>query len=345
MLIHCPQCNAGYEFPVEQLPPDGLRAKCARCSFVMLIKAGEGAIDPDTGLAQVPFKRRPGGSEVTTEVGQREEKAVDAGPKVVIDMGQLSDTPAAEGEAEDDGLPPPIDLASFAPLAAKPVLAESPSRPVANLPPPAHIDPSEIREVRPPGMGRLVLIVMLLGASLFALFVAARNDWQIDWADPMASVSKAFDVKERPRVPSKTPTSTPVVEVDEMKGQLELRELTVQHRRGYALVQGTLVNASNRVQRGIGFEIGLTRGPGKPPLKARTVACCDRFTAAEADGVAKKADHPHFSESLNRASALRLMPNEVRPFSVIMRNAPGRARHATGRVKFAEVESPGAARP
>ncbi len=44
MLVKCERCGAGYDFPVDQLPPDGLRAKCAACGHVMWIR-GAGAGD------------------------------------------------------------------------------------------------------------------------------------------------------------------------------------------------------------------------------------------------------------------------------------------------------------
>jgi predicted Zn finger-like uncharacterized protein len=347
MLIHCPQCNAGYEFPPEQLPPDGLRAKCARCGFVMLIRPDIGAIDPSTGLSQVPFKRRPGGSEVSRKIERTAEREIDEGPKVVIDMGQLADAPVVDEDPAEADLPPPIDLAAFAPLSATSSLPPSKKieRRAPNLPAPEPIDPSEIHEVRPPGMWRLVLGVIFGLGGLFVLFVAARNDWNPPWDDPVAAVEQAFEVKERPRARTATTSPAAVVQVDAMKGNLDIRTLIVEKRGRYTLVQGTLVNASNRAQRAIGLDISLSEGPGKPPLKARTVACCDRFSAKEADLIAKNANHPHFSDKFNAGASIRLLPNEQRPFSVVFRRAPGRAMHAEGRIKFSEVEAPTAPQP
>lgn len=56
MIVKCAKCQAGYEFPVEQLPSDGLRAKCASCKHVMWIRAdGTDGAPVDSGAW-----RRPG---------------------------------------------------------------------------------------------------------------------------------------------------------------------------------------------------------------------------------------------------------------------------------------------
>ena len=47
MLVKCERCGAGYDFPVDQLPPDGLRAKCAACGHVMWIRGEPGGDESD----------------------------------------------------------------------------------------------------------------------------------------------------------------------------------------------------------------------------------------------------------------------------------------------------------
>ncbi len=49
MLIDCPQCQARYDFPAEELPGEGLRAKCATCGFVMLVTPEGVSAHPDAG--------------------------------------------------------------------------------------------------------------------------------------------------------------------------------------------------------------------------------------------------------------------------------------------------------
>ncbi len=340
MLIRCPQCSAGYDFPVEQLPPAGLKAKCARCGFVMLVKPDVGAVDPISGLPEKPFERRAGGEEETVKVAPREEREVDDGPSVVIDIGQLADAP--EPAADE---PPPIDLAAFAPLSAPPpVDTSAPSRPRA----PAHFpgpvqEVADVKEVRPPGMWRLVVLFLALVVGAFVLLVGVRSDWQVDWTDPDALREAAFGVKERTRVePPSTVAS--VVKVEGVRGELQLADLTATRLPGGAAwVQGQIINGSNRRQRGIGLEVRVESADGVA-LKARTVPCCDGFDAETAKAVAGDRAHPHFSTSFNRAAEVRLAPGERRAFSVVVLDVPGRGPiQASGRIKFSEFEAPDAA--
>ncbi|MCA9545887.1 MAG: zinc-ribbon domain-containing protein [Myxococcales bacterium] len=344
MLIRCPQCSAGYEFPVEQLPQAGVKAKCARCGFVMLVRPDVGALDPESGLPQKPFQRREGGEEQTVKVERREEREVEAGPSIVVDMGMLSDKQKADAAADTESAEPaPIDLAAFAPLSAPPPVdvAPRPERP-AHFPGPVQ-DVPDIEEVRPPGMWRAVVVFLALIVGGLVLLVGVRSDWQVEWTNPESLREALFGVRERPRVRT-APSAPPVVEVEKLKGEITLTDLTGSRLPGGAVwVQGQLVNATNRRQKGIGFQVALATAADGPPVKVRTVPCCDHFDDAQAKAVAADPEHEHFSENLNRAAKVVLAPGERRPISVIFRGVAGSGPvFPTGRVKFSEVDTPNA---
>lgn len=358
MLIRCPRCSAGYEFPVEQLPPDGLRAKCARCAFVMLVKPGVGAVDPETGDTRVAFKPRTGGSEVTTVSRPREEKAVEEGPSIVVDIGQLGpepgEPPADAAEADRAGeraSDRPADRAERAAAAFSPLSGHARptpgSVPAVNLAAIAALEaePIDLTDmevvIRPPGMWRLVVAVTLLLVGLFFVFVWARNDWAPVWQDPVGSLKGAFEVKERPRV-VKSDAPRPVIQVDEVRGELQVRGLTArtvgQGRRRAAWVQGVVVNASNRAQKAIGVEVSVAQREGAPPVQSRVVVCCEQLDEAAVEAILAAPDHPHLDERPVWDHAVRLAPGHQRPFSVLVLDH-GTALVPTAHIKFSETES------
>jgi len=352
MLIRCPRCSAGYEFPVEQLPPDGLRAKCARCAFVMLVKPGVGAVDPETGDTRVAFKPRTGGSEVTTVSRPREEKAVEEGPSIVVDIGQLGpESGEGAGEAERPAERPAERAAeraaaAFSPLSGhpRPTPASVPALSLAAIAA-LEAEPIDLTDmevvIRPPGIWRLVVAVILLLVGLFFVFVWARNDWAPIWQDPLASISGAFEVKERPRV-VKSDAPRPVIQVDEVRGELQLRALTArtigQGRRRAAWVEGVVVNASNRAQKAIGIEVSVAQREGAPPVQSRVVVCCESLDEAAAEAILAVPDHPHLDERPVWDHAVRLAPGDERRFSVLVLDH-GTALVPSARIKFSETEA------
>lgn len=348
MLIRCPKCSAGYDFPVEQLPAEGLRAKCARCSFVMLVKPDAGALDPETMQPRVAFKPRAGGEEVTTVSKHREEKAVEAGPSIVVDIGQF-------GPDEDDSAAPAAPAApTVDPKSAFSPLALSAAPPTAN---PAQTqailavldsEPIDLTDmeivVRPPGLWRLAVGLLFVSFAIAFVFVWARNDWGPIWEDPVASAKAAFEVKERV-----TPTSKPApikVEVDEAKGQLVIQDLKTRSvtRGGQQglWVQGIVHNDSNRAHKAISLEISLAESAEGPSVAQRVVPCCELLAEAEILQLPTQPEHAHFSEKTDWEHATRLKPGEEAPFGVMFlgaqKNLTPRAK-----VRFFEMESPSAA--
>jgi predicted Zn finger-like uncharacterized protein len=356
MLIRCPRCSAGYEFPVEQLPPDGLRAKCARCAFVMLVKPTVGAVDPETGDTRVAFKPRGGGSEVTTVSKHREERAIEEGPSIVIDIGQLGpeQKAAAEAAARANGAMPTETPAERTAAAFSPLGTPGARRPTpvpdasTNLAAMAAIEgePIDLTDmeviIKPPNIWRLVVAIIVLLLAGFTVYVWARNDWAPIWEDPVASIKSAFEVKERPRVSKSEPPPRAIVQVDEIQGELKVSGLTAravgQGRHRGVWLQGVVVNASNRAQKAIGVEVSLSPAEGAPPVQTRVVACCAHLDEAGVDAVLADANHPHLDDTPDWSTAARLAPGDQKPFSVIMLDANG-ALVPTGRIKFSETES------
>lgn len=440
MHVKCAQCSAVYDFPVAQLPEAGLRAKCASCGYVMMIKPEAAAPRPSRALsrppaaaadddllvapkrpsdgsltapaasspppdademmvapkrpapglslppgaprapaaaedavvdvksdevvrrraggnpkgiridpgAEAPRGRRAGGAR-TSEVRHSHHREPDPDqPKVIVDIGQLSEAPAA---VPAEASPPPADRAeaAFAPLSTPAALGATHLEEAARVAPTATPEnfradePADVRPIKPPGLGWLAFVFVLVVIGGAFVFVWWRNDWTPIWEDPALAMDVALGRAERPVI---EPPPRPVVETASVQGALEVTdvrmELVPTGRKGHvALVQGRLTNGTNRVQRGITLEAILEDAPKGLPLKTRVAACCDVFDAAQAAEVARTPAHPHFA-NLNRAAASRLMPGESRPFSVILIDLDDeltrRALHPAVKVRFAEAE-------
>ncbi len=137
MLVKCEQCGAGYDFPVEQLPEDGLRAKCAACGHVMWIRkpgheddedaSFDGSIDTPAHAGYSVVHKRP--AEVQAP-GRALVAASEPPPRV---FPPLNDLPA-----DDPDLPAPKPVETIEPR----LRADDPDlpapKPEANpgLPPP-----------------------------------------------------------------------------------------------------------------------------------------------------------------------------------------------------------------
>lgn len=447
MHVKCAQCSAVYDFPVAQLPEAGLRAKCASCGYVMMIKPEE-APRPGRALSQPPAalaaadadllvapkrpsdgsltaprasappaaasaegddmmvapkrpsggltlppgaprapdaaadamvdvrsdevvrrrgggnpkgiridpsadagKPRRGGGARTSEVRNSHHREPDPDqPKVIVDIGQLSESSAPAAVAPEPS-PPPADRAeaAFAPLSTPAAIGTSALEEAARVAPTAAPEsfqadePADVKAIKPPGLGWVAFVFVLLVLGGAFAFVWWRNDWAPIWDDPALALDVALGSGERPVA---APPAQPVVETASVQGQLEITDVRMElvpvgRKDHVALVHGRLTNGTNRVQRGITLEAILEDAPEGLPLKTRVAACCDVFDAAQAAEVARTPAHPHFA-NLNRAAASRLMPGESRPFSIILIDLDDdltqRALHPAVKVRFAEAE-------
>ena len=64
------------------------------------------------------------------------------------------------------------------------------------------LEKDDIVVVRPPGEARFWLFLALLAAVLFLAFVAWRNDWNVDPADPGTAIRIALGLEDR-KVPQR----------------------------------------------------------------------------------------------------------------------------------------------
>ena len=128
MLVKCERCGAGYEFPVDQLPPDGLRAKCAACGHVMYAR-GAGAGD------EADFD----------DVEMSVDISMNAPPQVAPSRVVQPIKPGRIGRAL--GTAPPV---SGPPPAVTPPLGVTPS---AGLPTPPPTKPGAANSTPPPEFG------------------------------------------------------------------------------------------------------------------------------------------------------------------------------------------------
>ncbi len=341
------------------LPPGAPRAPDAAGDAVVDVKSDEVVrrraggnpkgirIDP---AAEAARGRRGGGAR-TSEVRHTHHREPDPDqPKVIVDIGQLSESSAPAAVAPEAS-PPPADRAeaAFAPLSTPAAIGAAVLEEAARVAPTATPDtfqadePADVRAIRPPGLGcfAFVFVALVLGGA-FA-FVWWRNDWAPVWEDPALAMDVALGRAERPVA---APPAQPVVETASVQGRLEMTDVRMElvplgRKDHVALVHGRLTNGTNRVQRGITLEAILEDAPGGLPLKTRVAACCDVFDAAQAAEVARTPAHPHFA-NLNRAAASRLMPGESRAFSIILIDLDDeltqRALHPAVKVRFAEAE-------
>lgn len=345
--------------PGLSLPPGAPRAPDAAGDAVVDVKSDEVVrrraggnpkgirIDP---AAEAPRSRRTGGAR-TSEVRHSNHREPDPDqPKVIVDIGQLSESTAPAAVPAEDSPPPPDRAeAAFAPLSTPAALGATALEEAARVAPTAAPEsfqadePADLKPIRPPGLGWLVFAFVLVVVGGAFAFVWWRNDWAPIWEDPALAMDVVLGRGERPVT---QPPARPVVETASVQGQLEITDVRMElvpvgRKEHVALVHGRLTNGTNRVQRGITLAALLEDAPGGLPLKTRVAACCDVFDAGQAAEVARTPAHPHFA-NLNRAAASRLMPGESRPFSIILidldEELTQRALHPAVKVRFAEAE-------
>lgn len=303
-----------------------------------------------------PEAARSRGESVRAHSTLKEERLLDEGPKVIIDMGQFGDgapppVPApAEPAAEAAPEPPLADTSAFAPLfTPQPSPAPAARHRVRELP--ALDGPAvdvEVRPVKPPSLASLMLFVLVALVGGFTAFVSWRNGWAPVWEDPKAAIAVAFAPARPAPAAEAAPAPPAVVEAEAQTGALQVGTLTLEPvragRRLQAMVlRGEVVNATNRVQKGIGIEASVALEPGVP-LRTRVVPCCDQLPGDEAVAVAQQPQHPHFAPSFDHAAEVRLQPGESRAFTVIFNDLPADAAadelQPVARVKFSEAERP-----
>ena len=356
MIIKCAHCAAAYEFPVKDLPADGMRVKCGSCKHVMLIRLKSKSRRPGRALRQArirnvttlppPVVAQGAGADLSNrrsfskshETPRRAEKTShDGRPSIIIDMGQL-DSP------EKPSAPPPsqVEAKTFSPLAAAPSLGS------ADRAGPSSFDLQgeevEVIAIRPPRMWPLWVAIGVLNIAGFMAYVGWRNNWSPQiFDDPKLAFDIAIGVRERPKPKKRAPV---VIVEAETHGTLKLQDIQLEllsTKRGRAaIISGTVHNDSNRTQKAIGIEVAVINTSDGLPIKIRVVGCCEVFDKKMARKIIRDPKHPHFSTTLNEMSKIKLAPGERRAFTAIVRglNAGVNVKRlaAQAKIKFSEPE-------
>lgn len=366
MLVQCPQCSAAYDFPDDRVTDKGLRAACGRCKLVMVVKPPRG--DDGRAVVEVPpaerkkkVKRpkrrsspapgqqarseRPKRTDSIVSDTTREETAVDdEEPSIVIDMTQLNDAADSLDEPAEPLLDP-IDeearrqaesAAAFAPLSVAPVQLVNPH--YAPPMPTTFDNDDDLPTIRQATGLKMFLVLILLGALGFVVFVAWKNDWGPIWENPKEAVRIALQLE--PEAAAAPVTDAPPIVEEQSKGKLEVEGLGVEWLEKRAvLISGTVNNKSDRIQGAIGLNVTLKQG--QQLLGNRVVPCCEVLAPDAAKQIARDADHAHFDPN-RRTGALRLQPGQTARFTAILRQLPSDADHATAQpvvtIKYAEPE-------
>lgn len=283
--------------------------------------------------------RRPEPSTLGVHVSHREEREVESEPSVVIELGAF----ATDKPVDESAPTAQVRLAQdFSPLATPGLVAAA----ATPAPTPRGAEALVVREelddvevVRPPSIAGLMVFLLLVAVAGFGAFVWVRNDRGPVWEDPGRAIRVAFGVEARAR-PEAPPAPPVATEVAPVQGELRVEGVTLAtiEPRG-ALVTGTLVNATNRVQTAITIEAKLLRD-GVAHAR-RVVACCDALDPAGARDLLSKPDHAHFAEGrFQNLDKVRVSPGERRAFAVVFRELGTTRDFAPeARVNFSEVVS------
>jgi hypothetical protein len=251
----------------------------------------------------------------------RREREVAAEPSVIVDIQALTrdGAVAARAEApvpEDDAIeeaaapvfPDPFDLAVVAPAPAEaaPDLDSSFESPELD----------ELETIRPPGLGRLVLYLVLAAVAGFVVFVLWRNHWRVEGGPP-----QMIEVAFGQRAPAPPTFAAPVEIAQPEAGQPEIRDLHLErvprHPRAVA-VTGELVNTTNTTQSAVQIEASVVKGG--LPRRSRVVACCEDLDREAVLKIVDDPDNPHFAERFSDLEKVRVAPGESRRFTVVFRD-------------------------
>jgi len=294
------------------------------------------------GFRLDPSDRAPLAAEPSVEIAAPTPTPAPAEPSIVVDLDNIGeDRPAAaEVPVEEPA------QAAFAPLSSTPSMprpSKAAMREASTVLVRAQEDvpePGDIRPVRPPSLFRLGLLLVLLAVGGLLAFVSAANDWRPVWEEPELSLRVAFGLAERKAPPR--PRIPDMVEAEPMRGNLEVRDLKVSmvkvgRNSRAAVLQGTLVNGSNRRHARIELEATLSRAPGAMPLKTRRLSCCEALSPEQAEAVARDPKHQHYRRAPGNS---HVDPEQSQPFTVVFRDVDLGEAHAAVAVKYSEQERP-----
>jgi len=327
LQIVCPQCSAQYDFPVEAVPDEGLRAKCAACNFIMQVaRSGEVSEAAHPPAVEAPTPEAPAYSGYLL-VSRKSSSPL---PVDAVAVSISPHTPAAPapvpagsaplGRAQKRPAPPPQagapDVVVRTDGRADRVVVEQP-KVILNLddigtPAPALIERvSSAAEVFAPAP------VDVPDARTFNPFRRAAS-WVMLFGT--LGVAGYFVVLPQlaPPPPPRVAAPAAVVETPLFaRGVLQIEDLRLEWlpKKAGAVVHGTLVNRTGLTQSAIALTASLLKS-GVPKLQ-RVVACCDALTLDAATLIAATPDHAHLAPRLSLSGRPPLADGERRAFSVV----------------------------
>ncbi len=325
LQIVCPQCSAQYDFPVEAVPDEGLRAKCAACNFFMQVaRSGEVSEAAHPPAVEAPTPEAPAYSGYLL-VSRKSSSplpvdAVSISPHTPAAPAPVPAGSAPLGRAQKRPAPPPQagapDVVVRTDGRADRVVVEQP-KVILNLddigtPAPALIERvSSAAEVFAPAP------VDVPDARTFNPFRRAAP-WVMLFGT--LGVAGYFVVLPQlaPPPPPRVAAPAAVVETPLFaRGVLQIEDLRLEWlpKKAGAVVHGTLVNRTGLTQSAIALTASLLKS-GVPKLQ-RVVACCDALTLDAATLIAATPDHAHLAPRLSLSGRPPLADGERRAFSVV----------------------------
>lgn len=347
----CAKCGAAFSVAEDAASEAGAAAICPECGHST---AGGEASDPR--LEGPPVKVDQSGG--IDQPRQNTRPPADAGPSVIIDMGQLTETEDDEDVEDDvdesfdqDAYEEEIRATqeAFSPLSstgAMPIVVDELAALAQSAPQELPTeDPGEITDVKPPSIARMSFVAVFLVLVGFVTFVSWRNDW--NWTHlqnaPEEAVGIALGFKEP--TPEVQPARPTVRKAEQMRGSMSFGDLKLELMSGErgsktAVITGKLINGTNRIQKSISLEVSAVAPPGTA-IKKRVFQCCDVIPPEMLAEVARSSDHPHYAES-QADRMVRLVPGESRPFTALIqqidRKYTGQPLTPKVTVRFSETE-------
>ena len=211
----------------------------------------------------------------------------------------------------------PADRVTFSNLNALVPDRDVPSPTEAPKPKPVQAVDS-IAVIKPPSFRRFALWSIVLVIVLVAGWIGYRLNWDVERLtnNPINAVQSA--IQARSPVTSDAVAQIPATQIETLEGRLKIepvrvRALDSKGKTRQALIEGRVINESNRIQHSISLRITMTDHRGLA-LASRKVNCCDnadsgksspaqtRLKPGQSASYSFKMDLPKTSDATLKAS-------------------------------------------
>lgn len=297
MLLECPRCAAGYEFPVELLARDGVRVRCTACTahFVVDRTGVRPPPPPPLAPALTPFDPDSPADETCYLVVRGRARREAARPTPARPR-RLARVPGAAGGPA----PPRRIIAHRARLAAPPAAlpqSATPEAAVTGAPPVARWRPGPLAAAGALAVAGIVAAAVLLSRSSPTPALPAR-----ELARPTAAATAPAERAVPGAVTARIVNILPLPD------------------RRAVVVQGQILNGTEAALDPLRVQLTLLI-EGRPK-RMRTVWCCDDLDLAEAAAVANAPGHLHYSPDRDAATLSRVVAGGIQDFTVVFPSVP-----------------------